>query len=261
MNLKGKVVILTGHTGGIGKVVAEHLNKLGATVYGVSRSNGFDISDFGCVATLVNDVLFQQKKIDAIIVCSGIYGTINPIDKSNILVWKMAYDVNLFGPMYLTREVIPWMKEQREGKIIFLGGGGFEPLPNFSAYTSSKFALIKFAETIAEEVKDFNIQVNVISPGLIDTPLQNKVIEAGEVAGKLYETVKNGRESGSPTVAQPEHTAKLIEFLFYSNLTGKVLSALYDNYESFEEKYINDSDWYTVKRLDPFTIGKVIKDK
>lgn len=259
MGLKGKIIILVGHTGTIGNVVYEYLKEQGAIVYGASKSNGFDITNLRGMSELKDKVMLAENKIDAVIFCSGIYGPIGKLEEVDPRQWIFTHDVNFFGPVWFTGIIIPIMKKQGFGKLIYLGGGGFEEFPNFSAYTSSKAALIKFAETIAAELKDSNIQVNVISPGLINSDMQNAVLNAGEKAGKFYETLKKAIETGN--VANPEYTAELIEYLLDSEITGKVLSAVYDEWCSFEPEYINNTDWLTVKRLDLFTVSRMAEQR
>ena len=94
--------------------------------------------------------------------------------------WVKTIEINLFGSILMTRELIPIFKKQRYGKIIQLSGGGAtNPMPNISAYAVSKAAVIRFMETIAEELKGFNIDVNAIAPGALNTRMLDEIMEAG----------------------------------------------------------------------------------
>ena len=83
---------------------------------------------------------------------------------------------------------IPHFKQNRHGKIIILSGGGAtKPMPYLSAYAASKAGVVRFAETLAEEVKDFNIDVNTVAPGALNTRLLDEVLAAGpEKVGKAF---------------------------------------------------------------------------
>ena len=80
------------------------------------------------------------------------------------------------------------MKKRKKGKIIILSGGGAtKPMPNFSAYAASKAAVVRFGETLAEELRDYNIDVNMIAPGSLNTTFMEQAIEAGpKKAGKQF---------------------------------------------------------------------------
>jgi 3-oxoacyl-[acyl-carrier protein] reductase len=157
------------------------------------------------------------------------------------------------------------MMQRKQGKIILLGGGGATtPLPNFSSYAASKAGLARLADTLAEELKPFNVQVNVIAPGLVDTKLQNEVLQAGSRAGGLLEKIKQARETGKGAVS-PEIAAELAVFLASEasgKLTGKLIAAPYDPWREWGGKAeeLNATPMYALRRLDPFTIKPLIKD-
>jgi NAD(P)-dependent dehydrogenase (short-subunit alcohol dehydrogenase family) len=160
---------------------------------------------------------------------------------------------------------MPHFMQRKQGKIILLGGGGATtPLPNFSSYAASKAGLARLADTLAEELKAFNVQVNVIAPGLVDTQLQDAVLQAGDRAGGLYGKIKNARETGAGTVP-PELAAELAVFLASEDsgtLTGKLIAAPYDPWREWTGRgdELNATPMYAIRRLDPFTIKPLIKD-
>src|SRR5205085_12592712 len=106
------------------------------------------------------------------------------------------------------------------------------------------------------------IRVNAIAPGAVDTSLQNDVLAAGDRAGPLYLRIKTMRETGEGATA-PSVPARLAVFLASdasSGLTGKLVSAPHDPWESWDAariQHIAASDWYTIRRLDPFTVGRL----
>ena len=88
-----------------------------------------------------------------------------------------AIEINLFGSVLLCRALVPHLKANRYGKIVQLSGGGAtNPLPRFSAYAASKAAIVRFAETLAEEVQGDSIDVNCIAPGALNTRMLDEVL-------------------------------------------------------------------------------------
>jgi len=137
-------------------------------------------------------------------------------------------------------------------------------LPNFSSYAATKAGVVRLADTLAEELKPFNIQVNVIAPGLVDSRLQDEVLAAGPLAGALFDKIKQARETGAGAVS-PEVAASLAVFLASKasgKLTGKLIAAPYDPWREWAGKadQLNSTPLYTLRRLDPFTIKPLIKD-
>lgn len=152
------------------------------------------------------------------------------------------------------------MIAEGNGSIIaFSGGGATAPLARFSAYGSSKAALVRFVETIAEELRTSGVRVNAIVPGLVDTSLQDGVLAAGESAGELYPQIRDLREWGEGAV-DPSVPAALAVFLASeasAGLTGRLVSAPHDEWSSWDVDRLTtimEMPWYTLRRLDPFTL-------
>jgi NAD(P)-dependent dehydrogenase (short-subunit alcohol dehydrogenase family) len=139
------------------------------------------------------------------------------------------------------------------------GGGATNPLPCISAYAASKAAIVRFAETLAEEVRDDHIDVNAIAPGALNTRLLDEVMEAGpdRVGKSFYErSVKQKSEGGAPL----EKGAALAVFLASAasdGITGKLISAIWDPWEAFPEHLedLRKTDVYTLRRIVPHDRG------
>jgi 3-oxoacyl-[acyl-carrier protein] reductase len=282
--LKDRVAIITGAGRGIGETIAKAFARQGATLFLAARTENelakvsaacralggtakpivTDVTSWEQVKNLVSMAVQEAGKIDILVNSAGVYGPIGPLTENDLEEWKRAVEVNLYGPLHLCRALIPHMAERRQGKIILLGGGGATaPLPNFSSYAASKAGLARLADTLAEELKPCNVQVNVIAPGLVDTRLQDEVLKAGSRAGGLFEKIKQARETGKGSVS-PEIAAELAVFLASEasgTLTGKLIAAPYDPWRDWEGKgdALNASPMYAIRRLDPFTI-KPLKD-
>ena len=283
--LKDRVAIVTGAGRGIGQAIALAFVREGARLVLAARTEHelaetasacheaggtalavvTDVSDWNQVQHLIATAIQEAEQVDILVNAAGIYGPIGPTADIDPPAWTQAVAVNLFGPFYLCRALIPHFIQRRQGKIILLGGGGATaPLPNFSSYAASKAGVARLADTLAEELKVFNVQVNAIAPGLVDTRLQDDVLAAGSRAGALFGKIRQARETGAGAVS-PEVAASLAVFLASSasgELTGKLIAAPYDPWREWAGKAaeLNAVPLYTIRRLDPFTIKPLIKD-
>jgi len=276
MLLKNKIAIITGAGGGIGSTIAHTFVKEGCSVILVDcvKSNLDKISkelekynsEFLAIEAnasnkkeienVVNSALRKFSKIDILVNAAGIQGSIGPFVDNDIDKWIETINVNLNATMLFTKAILPIMMKQKLGKIInFSGGGAFNPRPNFSAYATSKAAVVRFTETLAAEVKKYNIQVNAISPGAVNTKMLEQVLESEpDVVGtEFYEKSIKQKEEGGDS---PQLAADLALFLTSEkshNLNGKAISAKWDNWRNWDEEEIEQimkSSDYTLRRID-----------
>ena len=157
------------------------------------------------VANLFKTALSQMGDVNVLIANAGVYGTKGPIEEIDWQEWSDAIDINLKGAVLTTRSVIPHFKKNKAGKIIYLSGGGAtKPLPFLSAYAASKAAVVRFCETVAEELRDFNIDVNAVAPGALNTRLLDEILEAGpdKVGKRFYEQSLKQKESGGDSMGK-----------------------------------------------------------
>src|SRR5947207_111736 len=284
--MAGKGAIVTGGSRGIGEAVAaafaregarlvvaartepelrqaaQRLRTLGAEIRWVSA----DVSQAGDADRIVQAALDAFGQVDVLVNGAGVYGPIGPMWDVDASAWMQAIQVNLCGTFFCCRAVLPHMIERRRGKIVnFSGGGAVSPLPRFTAYGVSKAAVVRLTETLAEEVKEFNIQVNAIAPGAVDTKLQDSVLAAGERAGELLHRIRRLRETGEGGTPR-EVPADLALFLASDdsrNLTGRLISAPNDKWESWTDQRIAQvmsQPWFTLRRMDPFTLRPLLEE-
>ena len=273
MKLKDKIAIVTGGGRGIGRAITLALAGNGADVAVVARTSPeidnvaaeikvlgrrsmalkADVADPKAVESMVNSVIEEWGRLDILVNNAGVQGPIGTIVENNTDEWIKTVHVNLFGTFLCTRAVLPGMIKQRKGKIINLSGGGATSArPNFTAYAVSKTGVVRFTETVAEELKQFNIQVNAIAPGAVITNMTEEVLHAGKAAGEkaINETRKQLETGGTP----PEKAADLAIFLASDEsdgLSGKLISAVWDEWQSFPEQMdeIMTSELYTLRRI------------
>ena len=173
-----KVVLISGASSGIGKEIADLFLEQNCVVYGIGQRElkgakfnyiQANICDFSLCEKLVKTVVEECGKIDVLINNAGI-GISGPIENTNIDDAKKLFDVNFFGAVNLTKSVLPYMREQKGGKIINISSvASFVPIPFQVFYSASKSALDIFASGLRSEVKCFNIKVANIHPGDVRT--------------------------------------------------------------------------------------------
>lgn len=273
MKMKDKVAIVTGAGRGIGKAIALSYAREGADIIAVSRTPSevketasqikalgrhalplkVDVSRREDVENTVKSALEEFGKIDVLVNNAGILGPIGPLVENDANHWIETIKVNLIGTFLCCKAVLPVMIKQGEGKIINLSGGGAAyPKPRFSAYGASKAAVVRLTETLAEEVKHFNIQVNAIAPGAINTRIQKEILAAGEVAGeKASAEAEKVRETGGTPSNVPAALAVFLASDESGMLTGKLISAVWDDWQNMGKhvSQIISTDLYTLRRV------------
>ncbi|OGH64470.1 MAG: hypothetical protein A2821_03035 [Candidatus Magasanikbacteria bacterium RIFCSPHIGHO2_01_FULL_41_23] len=274
MILSNKHAIITGGSKGIGRAIAKAFVQRGATILIVARSlselqatqaelgsDSVSIYQADISQPLEVDNLFVEikkkwgDKLDILINAAAIYGSKGFLEDTNVEDWLQTIMINTYGTMLMTRGALPLMKSQIKGRIINFSGGGEGSFPRFSAYATSKGAIIRFTESIAEEVKPWDITVNAIAPGPVNTSLLQEVLDAGpEIVGTdFYERSKMQQKEGG---VSPEKAGELCLWLASKQsdgLTGKVLSAVWDKYEDIPQhlEEIMNSDVYNWRRIKP----------
>lgn len=274
LDFKNKNVIITGGTSGIGKVVAANFLDKGANVLVMSSTKKkveeckrslcsgnlsalvADVSDTKSYSKIRAYIRNKYKgRVDILINAAGIYGPIDKLEKIRPRDWANTFFVNVFGTVYMCMLVTPLMKKKRKGKIINFSGGGDGPFPRFTAYSASKAAILRFTESFGAELKDYNIQVNAVAPGAINTSFLEKVLQAGpaKAGRKFYQKSVKQKEEGG---VSPQKVANLIFFLSSERsgkLTGKFFSAVWDDWKEFPKraKSIISSDLYNIRRVNP----------
>jgi len=277
--LDGKIAIVTGANQGLGLETAKKFIEAGASLTICARNAQLltkardqlgaiarpgqqilplvaDVSNADEVTALVGATAEKFGKIDILVNNAGVYGPKGAIEDVNWLEWVRAIEINLYGSVLMCRAVLPHFKAQGRGKIVQLSGGGAtNPLPMLSSYAVSKAAIVRFVETLAEEVKSDRIDVNAIAPGALNTRLLDEVIAAGaeKVGQAFYERALKQKQTGGAPLAT---AADLIVFLGSersNGITGKLISAVWDPWHSLPERLgeLQESDVYTLRRIVP----------
>ena len=228
--IRGKVVVITGASSGLGEAAARLLSAQGATVVlGARRSDRLqsladELSGSGGKAlAIATDVTHRNQgkrlvdraaekfgRVDVMINNAGIMPRA-PLERLTIDDWDRTIDVNIKGVLYGIAAALPHMKKQKSGHMIFVSSvAGHKIGPDFAVYAATKHAVRALAEGFRQEVKPYNIRTTIISPGAVATELPDSVTEP-DIAEKIrtyYDEIAIPAESFAQAVifamSQPE---------------------------------------------------------
>ncbi|MDH5747730.1 MAG: SDR family oxidoreductase [Rhodospirillales bacterium] len=239
MTLKHKVAVVTGAASGIGNATARKLAGAGAHVVlaDINKETGekaaadmtaegmsakyipIDVTDAASIEAFRDQALAWQPGVDIIANVAG-WGHIEPFVKNTPEFWRKIVDLNLMGPIAVTRALIDGMIERESGKIINIASdAGRVGSLGETVYSAAKGGVIAFTKSLAREMARYNVTVNCVCPGPTDTPLLAAEPE------KFLEAFK--RATPMRRFAKPEEIADAI--LFFADdtssfVTGQVLS-------------------------------------
>ena len=185
--LDGQVALVTGGGRGIGAGIARELASAGARVAVAARTREqveevaqeisglaleVDVTDLGAVEQMVAKTKNELGPIDLLAANAGIGNVSGDLWESDPAEWWRVLEVNVLGVYNCCRAVIPGMLERGSGRIVITGSGaGYLPGASSTAYTSSKAAVNRLAETLANSLRDTPVRVFLISPGLVKTEM------------------------------------------------------------------------------------------
>tara|TARA_B000000475_G_C15995913_1_gene446904 strand:- start:564 stop:1439 length:876 start_codon:yes stop_codon:yes gene_type:complete len=275
--LDGKIAIITGSSQGLGLEIARKFILSGADIMMCARDGKrletakdemeklsnktqkvlslvADISLKKDVEIVVNETIKNLGGCHILVNNAGVYGPKNKIETTNWEDWVKTIEINLFGSILMCRALIKHFKKQNYGKIIQLSGGGAtNPLPNLSAYAVSKVAIVRFCETLAEELKGTGIDVNAIAPGALNTRMLDEILKAGpEKVGKsFYKKSLEQKRNGGTSMQKGSELALFLASNASDGITAKLISAIWDNWKNWPS-HLNDlssTDVYTIRRI------------
>ena len=277
MKLSGQNAIVTGANRGFGFEVAKKFVQEGASVVicgrdadQVSHAVGvlqglsspeqtvlglpLDVSKEESVKKLIDTAIARLGRIDIVVNNAGVYGPKGLIEDVDSGEWISAININLFSVFFMCKWILPHMKKNNAGKIINLSGGGATaPLPRISAYAASKAAVVRLTETLAEECKEYPIEINAVAPGALNTRLLDEVLASGpERVGKaFYEKAQKQKTNGGTPLDLGASLCVYLASPESNGITGKLISAPWDPWQDLTRyrEDLKNSDIYTLRRI------------
>ena len=218
-----------------------------------------DVSNEQDVQRLVRRALADLGEITILVSNAGVQGATGPVEQADWSDWVRTIEINLLGSVLLARAVVPHMRERGYGKVIQLSGGGATaPMPGLSAYAASKAAVVRFAETLAVELRDHHVDVNALAPGALNTRMLDEVLQAGpdQVGGAHYERALEQQRNGGVPLARGAELAVFLGSAASDGISGKLLSAVWDPWAQLPAHRAElDSDIYALRRIVPADRG------
>ncbi len=212
MKLKGKVAIITGGAMGNGLgivkvflrhgadvIIVDYSDKLNDVLQELKSPNALgykaDIRDSEMLDLIVKDVISKKGKVDILVNNAGV-AKLEKFEEMSTDVRDYHFDINIKGTWNITKAVIPYMKEQKYGKIVNLSSvtGPLVADTGEVAYATTKAALIGFTKALAIEMVDYNINVNAIMPGYIMTPMVESIAKDSDASNpdSIIKGIANG---------------------------------------------------------------------
>jgi NAD(P)-dependent dehydrogenase (short-subunit alcohol dehydrogenase family) len=267
-SLRNASVLITGAGRGIGKRLAIGFAQSGVRVGLFGRSQGEinatkieienaggtalrlrgDVVKFDEICAAVDRMSGAWGEVSVLVANAGVQGPIGPFAEQKPDAWREVFETNVLGVLNACRAVLPQMIQRRHGKILVISGeGAASPRPYFAAYAASKAALARFVETLAEEVRDHNVQINSYFPGESYTNMTDEILHSSLDAGSgEIERAERIRLTGG---ILPDKQIQLALFLASersNHITGKLIN-VQDDLKKLENDNIRQ-EAYTLRR-------------
>lgn len=269
-SFNGVPVLVTGAGRGIGKRLSIGFAAKGARVALIARSKAeldlchleiehaggsalrirADVCDFEQMSAAVERARVHFNRGVQVLICAAaMQGPIGPFVDTPPKIWNDLLQTNLVGVFNACRAVLPQMIERRSGKIIVLAcGGAFSPRPNFAIYSATKAAAARFVESVAEEVRDANVQINCISPGDTYTHMTDQILAAGERAGwRESEHAEQTRLTGGTPLERQMDLAMFLASEESNHISGRLVGVM-DEWKKLKRGTVKP-DLYTLRRV------------
>lgn len=250
LNLKDKVVVITGSTGGVGEALTkafaaegcrlaitstrqEKLDKLVPAIdIAPEKLLTFvvDVTKEDEVRNAIEQTVAKWGRLDVLVNNAGYEGKSLPIEQQTVENVMNVYNVNVFGPMFGMKYALTQMKKQKSGAIVNISSqASVTGAATMSAYVSSKHAVFGMSKCAALEVAELGIHINCIGPGPIDTPMMTKLEKQALGEGVSKEEAMKIFAASYPNkrYCRPEEVADLAIFLASeksSHITGSLVT-------------------------------------
>lgn len=278
--LAGRSAVITGANQGLGRAIAEHFVRAGASVLLTARGEQLlndTVAELRPLATrpgqrVLGQIADVSKEADCnataararaeldnpcvLVNNAGVYGPFGLAEENEWSEWVKAVEINLFGTVLMCRAFLPGLRAAGYGKVLNLSGGGATaPLPRISSYAASKAAVVRFTETLSEEVRGAGIDVNAIAPGALNTRFMDDLIAAGpdKVGRAHFDKMIKIRDSGGTPLNKAAELSVFLASAASDGISGRLISAVWDDWGSLADKRdeLAAGDIYTLRRITP----------
>jgi NAD(P)-dependent dehydrogenase (short-subunit alcohol dehydrogenase family) len=240
MEWKNTVTVITGATSGIGRATLELLRNEGSLVYNLDNMPSAqhdpyfincNVSNRLAVEQAIKTIYDKEKRIDFLFSNAGRH-LFAGIEDTSYEQLETLVGINLMGTFYLLKTVLPLMRQQQKGSIVLMGSDQcFVGKGSSAVYGMTKGAIGQLTKSTAIDYAPFNIRVNCICPGTIQTPLLDNAVnqfvtQSGQEASAVYAALDSAQPLGR--VGRPEEIANTVRFLFSDDssfITGALIAA------------------------------------
>jgi NAD(P)-dependent dehydrogenase (short-subunit alcohol dehydrogenase family) len=281
-SLAGRRVLITGATRGLGAVLVSAFWAAGAHIAAVARSKenlmrlksglpagedreflpiAVDLAGAEAPSQIAKAISEQWNGLDVLVNNAGIQGPVGPLETNSWPEWEETLRVDLLAPVQLCRWLMPLLVQSGQGRIINLSGGGATaPRPGFSAYATAKAGLVRFSETLAEEVRHNGVTVNCIAPGAMATDMIKGILALGPEKAGIQEcqAAEKAMAAGETVLRRAAELAVFLASDVAAGITGRLISAQWDPWARLGDhvETLGKSDIYTLRRIVPKDRGQ-----
>ncbi len=194
--MSGRVVVITGATGGIGSAMMSAFAAQGDITVGLDLADGFDVSDPQQCIDAADRVVAQHGRIDVLCNNAGV-SAIGDVVQSTPDDWERVFGVNVFGVAYMSRAVIPHMRAAGGGAIVntcsIVASVG---LVQRAVYGASKGAVLALTRAMAADEVQHGIRVNCVSPGTVESPWVQRLVAANPDPSAAHDALRRRQPLG-----------------------------------------------------------------
>ena len=233
-----KIALIVGGASGMGNAVVRLLIRTGCRTHVLDvheTTDGLfqrcDVSDYSQVRQCVQNVVDRDGRIDLLFVAAGVHLFAN-IEDTSIEDFERVLSINAKGPFYVLKEVLPVMRKQRSGNVVLMGSDQvFVGKGSSAAYGMSKAAVGQLTKSTAIDYGPYNVRVNCICPGTIDTPMVGPSVERfHQMSALSVEAIYEMLRKAQPIqrLGTPDEIARAVLFLLSDEcpfMTGALVSA------------------------------------
>jgi len=249
-DLSERTILVTGGSLGIGRAISSELARRGARVVVAARGQEaitetvtslpgrghhgimLDVSDAAAWTAAIAAV-DRQGPLRGLVCCAGSAGPVGRFDEISTDAFIETLAVNLLGTLLALRHAVPRLERNGGRAVVLSGGGATSPLPRYDAYATSKAAVVRLVENVAETTA---VEINALAPGFVATRIHQTTLDAGpELAGAEYyaRTREQLDAGGFPASEAAELTCVLLSDAT-TGVTGRLLSAQWDPWREQE---------------------------